>query len=205
MLIRRLVLLYAGLVLYGLSSAMMVRAGLGLDPWNVLHQGIARHLQLSFGTVIIGLGALLMLVWIPLRQRPGIGTISNVVLIGLAADAALALLPQLHAPVPRMGMLITAIILNGVASGMYIGAGLGPGPRDGLMTGLAARSGWTIRRARTGIEISVLALGWLLGGTVGVGTVLYALGIGMIIHVTLPVFQAMVLDQRIGSPRSPGG
>lgn len=199
MLLRRLILLYAGLALYGLSSAMMVRAGLGLDPWNVLHQGIALHLHLSFGTVIIAVGALLMLIWIPLRQRPGFGTISNVALIGLAADAALAMLPQPHVPAVRIGMLIAAVALNGIASGMYIGAGFGPGPRDGLMTGLAARSGWSIRLTRTGIEMCVLGLGCLLGGTVGIGTLLYALGIGTIIQVALPAFQAMVPNQR--SPR----
>lgn len=192
--LRRLILLYVGLVLYGLSSAMMVRAGLGLDPWNALHEGIALRLNVSFGTVIIGVGALLMLLWIPLRQRPGIGTISNVVLIGLAADAALMFLPQPVSLAVRVGMLIAAIILNGIASGMYIGAGLGPGPRDGLMTGLAARSGWSIRLTRTGIEISVLVLGWLLGGTIGIGTIFYALAIGVIIDVTLPMFQAMARD-----------
>jgi len=192
--LRRLILLYVGLVLYGLSSAMMVRAGLGLDPWNALHEGISLRLNVSFGTVIIGVGALLMLLWIPLRQRPGIGTISNVVLIGLAADAALMFLPQPASLAVRVGMLIAAIILNGIASGMYIGAGLGPGPRDGLMTGLAARSGWSIRLTRTGIEISVLVLGWLLGGTIGIGTIFYALAIGVIIDVTLPMFQAMARD-----------
>ena len=199
MLLRRLILLYAGLLLFGLSAAMMVRAGLGLDPWNVLHQGLTLHLQLSFGTVIIGLGALLMLIWIPLRQRPGLGTISNVLLVGLAADASLALLPQPDDLLLQGGMLIAGVVLNGIASGMYIGAGLGPGPRDGLMTGLAARTGWSIRRTRTGLEIGVLALGWLLGGSVGVGTVLYALGIGPIIHVCLPVFQAMVREPTLGS------
>jgi len=200
--LRRLILLYVGLVLYGLSSAMMVRAGLGLDPWNALHEGIALRLNVSFGTVIIGVGALLMLLWIPLRQRPGIGTISNVVIIGLAADAALMFLPQPVSLAVRVGMLIAAIILNGIASGMYIGAGLGPGPRDGLMTGLAARSGWSIRLTRTGIEISVLVLGWLLGGTIGIGTIFYALAIGVIIDVTLPMFQAMARDPARASFRA---
>jgi uncharacterized membrane protein YczE len=200
--LRRLILLYVGLVLYGLSSAMMVRAGLGLDPWNALHEGISLRLNVSFGTVIIGVGALLMLLWIPLRQRPGIGTISNVVLIGLAADAALMFLAQPASLAVRVAMLIAAIILNGIASGMYIGAGLGPGPRDGLMTGLAARSGWSIRLTRTGIEISVLVLGWLLGGTIGIGTIFYALAIGVIIDVTLPMFQAMARDPARASFRA---
>ncbi|HLW26847.1 MAG TPA: hypothetical protein VKY54_03880 [Kiloniellales bacterium] len=198
MLLRRLILLYAGLLLFGLSSAMMVRSGLGLDPWNVLHQGLTFHLQLSFGTVVIGLGALLMLLWIPLRQRPGLGTISNVVVIGLAADAALAVLPAPNDLLPSSLMLVAAVVLNGIASGMYIGAGFGPGPRDGLMTGLAEHTGWTIRRTRTGIEISVLVLGWLLGGAVGLGTLLFALGIGPIIHVCLPFFQAMVAPKVSG-------
>src|SRR5690554_5543152 len=198
MLLRRLVLLYLGLLLFGLSAAMMVQASLGLDPWNVLHEGLTLHLNVSFGTVIIGLGALLMLIWIPLRQRPGLGTISNVLLVGLAADASLTLLPQPDDLLLQGGMLIAGVVLNGIASGMYIGAGLGPGPRDGLMTGLAARTDWSIRRTRTGLEVCVLGLGWLLGGAVGLGTVLYALGIGPIIHVCLPVFQAMVLKPATG-------
>lgn len=205
MLLRRLVLLYAGLLLFGLSAAMMVQASLGLDPWNVLHEGLTLHLKVSFGTVIIGLGALLMLVWIPLRQRPGLGTISNVLLVGLAADASLAVLPQPDDLLLSGALLIGGIVLNGIASGMYIGAGLGPGPRDGLMTGLAARTGWSIRFTRTALEICVLALGWLLGGAVGLGTVLYALGIGPIIHVFLPLFEAMVRkperERRAGAVR----
>mgnify|MGYP001160540066 CR=1 FL=1 len=197
MFLRRLLLLYPGLLLFGLSSAMMVRAGLGLDPWNVLHEGLSLHLQLSFGTVVIGLGALLMLLWIPLRQRPGLGTISNALLVGLAADAALAVLPPPEDLLLRSLMLLGAVLLNGIASGMYIGAGLGPGPRDGLMTGLAARTGWSIRLTRTVIEICVLALGWLLGGAVGIGTLLYAFGIGPIIHLCLPHFQAMAGGARL--------
>ena len=197
MFLRRLLLLYPGLLLFGLSSAMMVRAGLGLDPWNVLHEGLSLHLQLSFGTVVIGLGALLMLLWIPLRQRPGLGTISNALLVGLAADAALAVLPPPEDLLLRSLMLLGAVLLNGIASGMYIGAGLGPGPRDGLMTGLAARTGWSIRLTRTVIEICVLALGWLLGGAVGIGTLLYAFGIGPIIHLSLPHFQAMAGGARL--------
>src|SRR5690606_3515211 len=197
MFLRRLLLLYPGLLLFGLSSAMMVRAGLGLDPWNVLHEGLSLHLQLSFGTVVIGLGALLMLLWIPLRQRPGLGTLSNALLVGLAADAALAVLPPPEDRLLRSLMLVGAVLLTGIASGMYVGAGLGPGPRDGLMTGLAARTGWSIRLTRTVIEICVLALGWLLGGAVGIGTLLYAFGIGPIIHLCLPHFQAMAGGARL--------
>jgi hypothetical protein len=183
---RRLVQLYAGLVLYGASMALMIRAGLGLDPWDVLHQGIAERLPLSFGMVTIAVGALVLLAWIPLRQRPGVGTVSNVIVIGLAVDAALAVLPAPDALALRVAFMLAAVGLNGVATAAYIGARLGPGPRDGLMTGLVRRTGRSVRLVRTSIEVTVLAAGWLLGGTVGVGTVAYALGIGPLVHVLLP-------------------
>lgn len=183
---RRLVQLYVGLVLYGLSAAMMVLANLGLDPWDVFHQGLARQTGISIGTWVIVVGAAVLLLWIPLRQRPGLGTVSNVVVIGLAMDAALALLPEPRHVAVRWAFLLGGIILNGVATGCYIGAGFGPGPRDGLMTGLAAR-GHSIRVVRTAIELTVLASGFLLGGTVGVGTVLYALSIGPLAHVFIPL------------------
>ena len=189
MLIRRLILLYPGLALYGLSTALMLRADLGLNPWNVLHQGLARATGLSLGTVIVVVGLILLLLWIPLRQRPGLGTISNVMLIGVAADAALAAIPPPGALAVRIVLLVAAVTLNGIATGMYVGAGLGPGPRDGLMTGLSARTGWSIRRSRAGIEVAALALGWLLGGTVGLGTVLYAVMIGPMIQLVMPAFQ----------------
>jgi uncharacterized membrane protein YczE len=184
-LLRRLMNLYAGLILFGVSMALMIRARLGLDSWDVLHQGIARHSGLQFGWVVIAVGAVVLLLWIPLRQRPGVGTVSNVIVVGLAVDAALDVLPAPHAMWLRAMFLGGGIVANGVATGLYIGAGLGPGPRDGLMTGLAAR-GWSIRVARTGIELSVLAAGWLLGGNVGVGTVLYALAIGPLAHYFIP-------------------
>jgi len=184
---RRLVQLYAGLILYGASMGLMIRAGLGLDPWDVLHQGLAERLPLSFGMVTIVVGALVLLAWIPLRQRPGIGTLSNVVVIGLAVDATLAVLPAPDALALRVAFLLAGVGLNGVATAAYIGARLGPGPRDGLMTGLVRRTGRSVRMVRTSIEVTVLAVGWLLGGTVGVGTVLYALGIGPLVHVLLPV------------------
>jgi hypothetical protein len=184
---RRLVQLYAGLLLYGASMALMIRAGLGLDPWDVLHQGLAERLPLSFGMVTIVVGALVLLAWIPLRQRPGFGTISNVIVIGLAVDAALAVLPAPDAPALRVAFMLAGVGLNGVATAAYIGARLGPGPRDGLMTGLVRRTGRSVRLVRTSIEVTVLAAGWLLGGTVGVGTVVYALGIGPLVHVLLPV------------------
>ncbi len=184
-LVRRLLHLYAGLGLFGLSLALMVESGLGLDPWDVFHQGLAEQAGVSLGLVVISVGAVVLLLWIPLHQRPGIGTISNVVVVGLAVDAALTLLPHPQAMTLRVAFLVIGVVANGVATALYVGAGLGPGPRDGLMTGLARR-GLSVRAARTAIELSVLAAGWLLGGTVGVGTVLYALGIGPLVHILLP-------------------
>jgi uncharacterized membrane protein YczE len=183
---RRLTSLYAGLALFGLSVAVMVRARLGLDPWDVFHQGLARRAGLPLGTTVIIVSALVMLAWIPLRQRPGVGTISNAILVGVAIDGALEVLPTPHALPLRAAFLAAGVVLNGVATALYIDAGLGPGPRDGLMTGLAAR-GHSIRVVRTSIEVSVLAAGWLLGGTVGVGTVAYALAIGPLVQLLLPV------------------
>ena len=188
MMTRRLIQLYLGLVLYGFSMALMLRADLGLDPWDVFHQGLAERLGWSFGTVVIVVGAAVLLFWIPLRQRPGIGTLSNIVVIGLAVDASLAALPTVESLPVRVALLVGSIVLNGVAGGAYIGAGLGPGPRDGLMTGIVGRTGWSIRLVRTSIELTVLAVGWALGGTVGLGTVLYAVSIGPLVHQFLPWF-----------------
>lgn len=184
--IRRLAQLQLGLVLYGASLACMVRAELGLDPWDVLHQGLSERTGLSFGTVVILVGALVLVLWIPLRQRPGLGTVSNVLVIGLAADATLAVLATPDPSVARWGLVALGILTNAVATAAYIGAGLGPGPRDGLMMGWVARTGANVRRTRTTIELVVLAAGWLLGGTVGVATVLYALSIGPLVHALLP-------------------
>jgi uncharacterized membrane protein YczE len=183
---RRLAQLYAGLVLYGASMALQIRADLGLDPWDVFHQGVADRTGLSFGTVVIVTGAVVLLAWVPLRQRPGIGTVSNVFVIGIAVDATLALLPEAGSTPVALAMLLAGVGLNGVASGAYIGAGLGPGPRDGLMTGVVRRTGGSIRVVRTSIEVTVLAVGAALGGTVGLGTVLYALSIGPLVHALLP-------------------
>ncbi|MFG2222562.1 YitT family protein [Streptomyces sp. NPDC048644] len=155
-----------------------LRAGLGLDPWSVLNQGISIHTGLSMGTVTIATGALVLLLWIPLRQRPGLGTISNVVVLGLVMDATLALVPDIRALGIRIPLLVFAVLLNGTATGLYISARYGPGPRDGLMTGLHRRTGRPLRLVRTCIEVTVLTVGFLLGGSVGVGTVLYALAIG---------------------------
>ncbi|MEV0003867.1 hypothetical protein AB0H28_16465 [Micromonospora sp. NPDC050980] len=186
---RRLIQLYAGLTLYGLSMALMIRSGLGLDPWDVFHQGLARQTGLTFGTVTIAVGAVVLLLWIPLRQRPGIGTVSNVVVIGLVVDATLAVLPPGEGLPVRVALLVVGIVANGAATGLYLGAGFGPGPRDGLMTGFTARHPrWSLRLVRTIIEVTVLALGWLLGGTVGLGTVAYALAIGPLAQLFLPMF-----------------
>jgi uncharacterized membrane protein YczE len=183
----RLVQLYAGLVLYGVSSSLLVLAGLGLDPWDVFHQGLSRTFGLAIGTWAIIVGVVVLLLWIPLRQRPGIGTVSNVVLVGLTMNVVLGHFDEPHTMAARIACLVCGVFLNGVATGAYIGAGLGPGPRDGLMTGLAAR-GHSIRVVRTGLEVTVLVTGWLLGGTVGVGTVVYALSIGPLAHVFIPLF-----------------
>ena len=184
---RRLVQLYLGLVLYGFSTSLLVLSGLGLAPWDVFHQGLAKHSNLAIGTWSIIVGLFVLLLWIPLRERPGIGTVSNVVFIGGTMDVVLAHLSPPHELALRIVCLVVGVFLNGVATGAYIGAGLGPGPRDGLMTGLARR-GHSIRVVRTSIEVCVVVIGWLLGGTVGVGTVLYAVSIGPLAHVFVPFF-----------------
>jgi uncharacterized membrane protein YczE len=184
---RRLASLYLGLGLFGASVAAMLRANLGVDPWDVLHQGIALRTGVRFGFVVIAVSVAVLLLWVPLRQRPGVGTISNVIVVGLAADGALAILPHPTGLVARFAFLVAGIVANAIATGLYIGAGLGPGPRDGLMTGLAAR-GHSIRLARTAIEVIVLGAGWLLGGTVGVGTLLYAVSIGPLAQLFIPRF-----------------
>ena len=181
----RLVRLYLGLVGFGLSLALMVRARLGLGPWDVLHQGIARHLGVQIGWVTIGVSGLVMLAWIPLRQRPGVGTVSNAITVGLVVNGALDVLPAPGYLAWRVAWLVAGIGLNALATACYIGAGLGPGPRDGLMTGIAAR-GHSLRAVRTLIELSVLALGFALGGNVGVGTLAYAVSIGPLTQMLLP-------------------
>ena len=187
--LRRLIQLYIGLILYGVSTAVYVRANLGADPWNVFHLGVSGLTSLDIGMVMILTGAAVLLLWIPLRQRPGLGTISNVIVLGLAADATLSLMPPLESLWLRAVLLLLAVVLNGMATGMYIGAGFGAGPRDGLMTGIHARLGWSIRSVRTSIEVSVLLIGCVLGGTFGVGTVVYALTIGPLIQLCLPWFR----------------
>jgi uncharacterized membrane protein YczE len=185
--IGRFIQLLAGLVLFGASLALLVRSELGLDPWDVFHQGLSVATGLSIGLCTIAAGAVVLLLWFPLHQRPGVGTVANVVLVGASLDAILLVLPETDDVALRWTYLLSGIVLNGIATGAYIGAGLGPGPRDGLMVGLA-RGGRSIRLVRTAIEVTVLVVGWLLGGTVGIGTVLFALSIGPVVHMTLPAF-----------------
>ena len=180
----RLVRLYLGLGLFGVSLALMVQARLGLGPWDILHQGIARHLGVQLGWVTTGVSGLVLLAWIPLQQRPGMGTVSNTITVGLVVNSALDVLPVPGSLAWRAVWLAVGIGLNGLATACYIGAGLGPGPRDGLMTGIAAR-GHSLRAVRTLIELSVLAIGSALGGTIGAGTLAYALSIGPLTHVLL--------------------
>ncbi len=183
---RRLPQLLVGLVLYGWSMAMLLRSGLGLDPWDVFHQGITNHVPITFGQVTIVVGALVLLLWIPLRQRPGIGTVLNVFVIGIAADAGLAAMPAITGLPGQIAMLLGGVVANGLAGALYVGAHLGPGPRDGLWVALTKRTGQSIRVVRTVLEVTIVAIGWLLGGTVGVGTVVYALAIGPIVQFFMP-------------------
>ena len=200
---RRLIQLFTGLVLYGISDSMLLLAGLGVDPWDVLHQGLARRTGVPTGTWAIIVGVAVLLLWIPLRQRPGLGTLCNVVVVGSVIDVTLALVsPPRSLPV-QAAVMVSGVVLNGVATGLYIGAGLGPGPRDGLMTGFAAR-GHSLRLARTCIEITVLAVGWLLGGTVGAGTVVYAVCIGPLAHVFVPLFSRPEPDRSARTATSTG-
>jgi uncharacterized membrane protein YczE len=174
-----------GLLLFGVGIALMVRSNLGLSPWEVLHQGISRHTGIPIGTVSILMGLPILLAWLPLRQRPGWGTLLNIVLIGLVTDLSLPLLPETAALAPRAALLVAGVLAIGMGSGMYLGADMGAGPRDGVMMGLARRTGLSVRLVRTAIELSVLGLGWLMGGTVGIGTLLFALGIGPIVQFAL--------------------
>jgi uncharacterized membrane protein YczE len=183
---RRLVQLLFGLALYGVTLAMMIRATLGNAPWDVLHQGLARHLPLTIGQAVIVMSVVVLLLWIPLREMPGLGTVLNSFLVGLVADLTLA---HLHTPSllwEQALLMIGGLVLNALATALYIGSQLGPGPRDGLMTGLHRRTGWSILAVRTPLEVSVVVVGWVLGGTVGLGTVAYALGIGPLVQAMLP-------------------
>lgn len=198
----RLVRLYLGLFAYGIAIALILRAGLGGSPWDVFGQGVARTLGLTFGTSTIAVSLAVLLLWIPLRQRPGWGTLSNAALIGVFADFGLALLPPasslpVWSPAAEALFLGAGLALLAFASTLYIGAGLGPGPRDGLMTGLVARTGWPVWVVRSGIELSVTAIGWLLGGTVGVGTAVFAFAIGPLIQLALRLLRVELGGRRI--------
>jgi uncharacterized membrane protein YczE len=183
---RRFLQLYAGLLLYGFSIALMVRANLGLAPWDVLHSGLTGWFPIDIGQALVLVSFVVMLAWIPLREVPGIGTVSNAIVIGFSADGFLALLPHPHGLALRAALLVLGVGLQGVATGAYIGSQLGRGPRDGLMTGLARRTGHSLRLVRTALELTVVVLGLLLGGVAGVGTVLYALAIGPLSQAVLP-------------------
>ena len=185
---RRLVQLVVGLAFYGASMAMVIRGALGAIPWDVLHTGLIEHIPVSFGQMSIIVALAVLLAWIPLRQKPGLGTIANALLVGIAADITLAIVPPVDGLAARVPLLLGGIVLNGMATAMYIGSQLGPGPRDGFMTGLSRVTGRSIRLVRTAIEVAVVSLGWALGGAVGVGTLLYAVAIGPLAQLMLPWF-----------------
>jgi uncharacterized membrane protein YczE len=190
---RRLPQLYVGLFLYGVSLALMVRGALGLAPWDVLHSGFIRHVPMTLGQAVVLFSFVVLLLWIPLREMPGLGTISNAVVVGLSADATLAVVDQQDALWARIALMVGGVALCGLASALYIGAQLGRGPRDGLMTGLARRTGLSLRLVRTGLEVAVVVIGLVLGGVLGLGTVVYALAIGPLTQLMLPWFTVDVL------------
>jgi uncharacterized membrane protein YczE len=199
----RVAVLVVGLFLYGASVALMLRAGLGVMPWTVLDEGLATSLGGQVGTWSIATGAAVLLLWLPLRLRPGLGTLANVVVVGTAIDVVSALVTAPGGLAARWALLVAGVLLNGVATGVYVGAGLGPGPRDGLGLGVAARTGLPLRAVRTAVELVVLALGWLLGGTVGWGTLVYALAIGPLVHVSVPALDLRERPGARGSVRDP--
>ncbi|KQR20342.1 hypothetical protein ASF79_12440 [Agreia sp. Leaf335] len=205
---RRLARLISGLALYAFADALMIRAALGVDPWTVFAQGLVAQTGLGFGLLTNIIGGLVLLLWIPLRQRPGLGTVLNVLLIGPIIELSLWILPSMPNVWAQAGMFTAGLVLLAVASGIYIGAQMGPGPRDGLMTGIHNRFGWPIWVGRFGVEATVLLIGWLLGGNVGLGTLAFALLIGPLCNITLPLMG--VRSGRLAaaatpapSPRSP--
>jgi uncharacterized membrane protein YczE len=185
---RRLPQLLIGLVFYGVSLGLMVRGHLGLAPWDVLHSGLVRYLPITLGQAVVVMSFVVLLAWIPLREVPGLGTVANALVVGIATDGTLALLDTPDAVLLRVGLLIGGVLLCGLATALYIGAQLGRGPRDGLMTGLGRRTGRPLRTVRTGLEVTVVAVGLVLGGTIGIGTVVYALAIGPLTQLLLPFF-----------------
>lgn len=194
---RRIAQLLVGLFLYGFAIAMMVRAAIGVAPWDVLSQGISKQTGIEFGWVTNIVGAIVLLLWIPIRQKPGIGTVANVLLIGTSAQVGLTVLPEVTVLWQQVLLFAGGLALLAIATGLYIGARFGPGPRDGLMTGIHNRWGWKIWKVRTALEVSVLAIGWLLGGNVGVGTIAFAMLIGPMVNVTLPLLR--VPEAKAGS------
>ncbi|GGO21293.1 membrane protein YczE [Micromonospora parathelypteridis] len=199
--LRRIPQLLVGLTLYGLSLSVMVRAALGVNPWSVLYEGLQHRTSLSFGTITAALGVLALVLWIPLKQRPTFGTLANIVVVAYSTDLGLEFIPD-HLGLPaRAGLLLGGVLLNGLSVAVYVGARLGPGPRDGLVTGTAIRTGRSIGLVRTTIELTVLACGWLLGGSLGVGTVLYALAVGPITQFFLRWFTYQTTIQRPGPAR----
>lgn len=197
---RRLPQLFTGLALYGLSLSLLVRASLGVNPWSVLYEGLERRTALSFGTISALLGVLVLLLWIPLKQRPTFGTVANIVVLACSSDLGLSLIPTHLGLAARAGLLVGGVLLNGLSVAVYVGARFGPGPRDGLMTGASLATGRSLRVVRTLVEIAVLAVGGLLGGTVGIGTVLYALTVGPIAQFFLPWFVYRSSARAIAAP-----
>ncbi|WP_433309333.1 YczE/YyaS/YitT family protein [Micromonospora sp. CA-269861] len=201
--LRRIPQLLVGLALYGFSLSVLVRAALGVNPWSVLYEGLQHHTSLSFGTITAALGVLALLLWIPLRQRPTVGTLANIVVVAYSTDLGLQLIPD-HLGLPgRVGLLVGGVLLNGLSVAVYVGARLGPGPRDGLVTGTATRTGRSIGLIRTMIELTVLVSGWLLGGSVGVGTMLYALAVGPITQYFLHWFAYQSTIHALPAVRAP--
>ncbi len=198
---RRVPQLLIGLGLYGASLAMMVRGTLGLAPWDVLHSGFIRHVPMTIGQAVVLFSFVVLLLWIPLREKPGIGTIANAIIVGMAADAVLGVLVEPEALGVRVALLIGGVVLNAVATALYIGSQFGRGPRDGLMTGLARRTGLSLRLVRTVLEVSVVVIGLLLGGVLGLGTVIYALAIGPLAQLMLPWFTVDVSAEWQRPPR----
>lgn len=197
---RRIAQLLIGLFLFGIGCAVMVRAGIGVDPWTVFAEGLSRQTGIGIGWLTNILGFVVLLLWVPLRQRPGIGTAANILLMGTSMQVALAWVPEIHGFLWQLTTFIGGMIIVAIASGLYIGSRFGPGPRDGLMTGLNSRFGWPIWAARLGVEATVLIAGWLLGGTVGLRTVHFALGIGPLVHRTLPLFDTARALSKQGTP-----
>ncbi len=194
---RRIPQLAVGLWLYGFSLALMVRGDLGLAPWDVLHSGLIRHIPITLGQMVVATSLVVLLLWIPLREVPGIGTVANALVVGISADVTLAMFDRPDSFALRITLMVSGVVLNGLATALYIGSQFGRGPRDGLMTGLCRRTGWSIAVVRTSIEGTVVALGLLLGGVLGAGTLLYAVGIGPLAQLMMP---PLVVPLKLAQP-----